>query len=98
MQQIKVKFSVDIYVEKDGKEYHAFCPVLKGLHVDGKTQKEALYNVKKAVKLHIKSLLKHKDAIPLGIITTAEIRSSQRSNIYRKHFSTSLAVPVECRA
>ena len=98
MQQIRVKFSVDIYVEKDGQGYHAFCPVLKGLHVDGRTQKEALENAKKAVKLHIKSLLRHKNPIPLGIITAAEIRLTQRPKIYRRRFNTSMAVPVECRA
>lgn len=63
----KVIISVDICIEKDGASYHAFCPALKGVHVDGETEQEALENVQIAITLYIKSLMKHGEPIPLQI-------------------------------
>jgi len=60
-----ITFSVDICVEEDGNGFYAYCPALKGIHVDGRTQEEALENAKTAAVLYIKSMMKHGDAIPL---------------------------------
>ena len=40
----QMEFQVEIIVESDGDEYHAYCPALKGLHVCGETVDEALSN------------------------------------------------------
>jgi len=64
----KVKLSVPIIIEKDGDEYHAYCPVLKELHTCGETEEEALKNAKNAISAYLFSLVKHGDPIPLGII------------------------------
>lgn len=64
----QVKLSVPIIIEKDGDEYHAYCPVLKGLHTCGETEEEALKNAKNAISAYLFSLIKHGDPIPLGII------------------------------
>jgi len=64
----KVKLSVPIIIEKDGDEYHAYCPVLKGLHTCGESEEEALENAKNAISAYLFSLIKHGDPIPLGII------------------------------
>ena len=60
-----LNFIVAICIEKDGKNFHAFCPGFKGIHVDGRTEKEAVKNAKIAIVLYLKSLIKHKEPIPL---------------------------------
>ena len=61
----KLTFEIAICVEKDGDGFHAYCPALKGIHVDGKTEKAAVENAKTAIGLYLKSMLKHHDPIPL---------------------------------
>lgn len=67
-----IKFSVAIVVEPDDGRFHAFCPALKGLHVDGETEKDAIENAKVAVVLYLKSLIQHGDPIPLTVISEDE--------------------------
>jgi len=62
----KFVFNVDILIEQDGDGYHAFCPALKGLHVDGDTVEEVKQNAKDAVEAYLLSLKKHGDPIPLA--------------------------------
>jgi len=75
----KIIFQVDICIEQDGSSYHAFCPALQGIHVDGQTEKEALDNVQLAVTLYLKSLMKHGEPIPLQmqLVETQEVCRSQ---------------------
>ena len=40
-------------VEKDGTEFHAWCPELPGCHTHGKTVNEALENLKDAVRIYL---------------------------------------------
>ena len=44
-------------IEKDGKEYHTWCPELPGCHTHGKTVKEALENLKDAVLLYLEVVM-----------------------------------------
>lgn len=62
-----LSFRVEICVESDDDRFHAYCPALKGVHVDGKTADEALENAREAIVLYIKSLIKHGDPIPLDV-------------------------------
>ncbi len=55
---IKVRLEKD----EDGT-YVAMCPSLPGCISQGKTEKEALKNIKEAIRLHIKCL--GEDGIPL---------------------------------
>lgn len=48
--------SLEIELKKDGNEYHAFCPQLKGCHTHGRTQQEALDNLREAVHLYIDTM------------------------------------------
>jgi predicted RNase H-like HicB family nuclease len=68
MKNNSITFKVDICVEEDGQTFYAYCPALKGIHIDGQTREEALQNVKTAIVLYIESLIKHGDAIPLQTI------------------------------
>ncbi len=53
-----ITFSVDICIEEDGDSFYAYCPALKGIHIDGSTEEEALGNIKVAIELYIESLCK----------------------------------------
>jgi predicted RNase H-like HicB family nuclease len=44
-------------IEKDGNEYHTWCPELPGCHTHGKTVKEALENLKDAVQLYLEVVM-----------------------------------------
>ena len=44
-------------VEKDGSEYHAWCPELPGCHTHGKTVPMALENLKDAVQLYMDAIM-----------------------------------------
>jgi len=63
-----LKFSVLIIVDKDPPGYHSYAPSLKGLHMGGKTEKEARDSAKEAAVLYLKSLLKHGDHIPIDVM------------------------------
>lgn len=63
-----ITFSVPIIIEKDNGEFHAFCPVLKGLHTRGETEEETMDNAKNAIIAYLTSLINHGDPIPLCII------------------------------
>ncbi len=66
---MKKKYIVgyEVLIEKDGDSFHAYCPVLKGLHISGDTENDAVTNVKAAVMAYIKSSIKHGDPLPAFI-------------------------------
>lgn len=68
MRTINVR--VRFLVEPDDGRFHAYCPELKGLHVDGSTVDEAVSNAKDAAKAYLNSLLRHGDPIPVGVVTS----------------------------
>lgn len=68
MGERTLKFKVEVIVEPDEDGFHAFCPALKGLHVDGGTREEAVANARDAVLAYVASLIKHGDPLPLGVV------------------------------
>jgi antitoxin HicB len=67
-----IGFRIEIFVEPDEPGFHAYCPALKGLHVGGDTEEEALENAKDAAIAYLQSLMKHGDPIPVGIAVCGE--------------------------
>jgi predicted RNase H-like HicB family nuclease len=63
-----LRINIGIVVEPDNGGFHAYCPGLKGLHVDGATEEEALKNARNAAHAYLTSIVKHNDPIPLGIV------------------------------
>lgn len=63
-----MEFKVQIETEPDGDLFHAYCRALKGLHVSGTTEKEAIENAKDAAIAYLTSVIKHGDPIPIGVI------------------------------
>jgi len=73
-KSLPLEFRVQVVIEPDGTGFHAYCPALKGLHTSGNTQKEALENAKDAAIAYLRSLIKHGDPIPIGIMTQRGIK------------------------
>ena len=60
------KIIVDVHVEKDGSEYYAYAPALKGLHVGGSTIDEVLKNAEDGIVLYLESLIERGEPFPEG--------------------------------
>ncbi len=63
IRYITVRVRID--VEPDEDHFYAYCPELKGVHVEGSTEDEAAQNAKDAAEAYILSLLKNNDPLPL---------------------------------
>lgn len=61
-----MKYRVIIEEDEDGM-FMAECPTLPGCISQGKTRKEALNNVKDAIKGYLESLKKHNEPIPPSV-------------------------------
>lgn len=57
---------ITVIVEPDEDWFHAYCPSLEGLHVDGETVEDALSHARDAVLLYLESLARHGDPLPVG--------------------------------
>ena len=44
-------------IERDGKQFHTWCPQLPGCHSHGKTVKEAMNHLKDAVNIYLEILM-----------------------------------------
>ncbi len=62
----QLKFRVPIIVEPDTIGFHAYSPVLKGLHMGGDTEREALANARKIAKDFLEIMLQGGLPIPLS--------------------------------
>jgi predicted RNase H-like HicB family nuclease len=82
-----IVFQVDICIEPDEDGFHAHCPALKGLHVCGETEAEAMEAAKDAVIAYVQSLIKHGDPIPLG---TMQIPDAKRECSDSAHYHREL--------
>lgn len=57
---------ITVVIEPDGSAFHAYCPGLEGIHVDGNTEEETLRQATDAVLLYLESLAHHGDPLPVG--------------------------------
>ena len=63
---MKNNMKFKIYLEYD-PEYKGFivdCPTLPGCMSQGKTEKEALENIKEAIRGYLKTIKKYKKSVP----------------------------------
>lgn len=93
-QRTVLEFTVEIVVEPDGEQFHAYCPALKGLHVGGETESEALQNATDAAILYIESMIRHNEAIPLSSDSTAKPTPGKRANRKARTHTQNLEVQV----
>ena len=97
-----VEIFVAIVIEEDGDGFHAYTPALKGLHVDGTTEDEAMERAKQAVDVYLESLLKHGEGLTEGpglIVRKVEGKQSVQTVQTQWHshsvkpFGTNLKIP-----
>ena len=69
---LRLRLEITVVIERDGRAFHAYCPGLKGLHVDGETESEALENAAEAAHCYVQSLVRHGDPLPIGPYFAAE--------------------------
>ena len=62
-----MKYRVYLEQDEDGV-FVASCPALPGCVSQGETRQEATENIQEAVEGYLKSLHKHGDAVPPGIL------------------------------
>lgn len=60
-------FKVTVVVEADEKEFYAYCPAIKGLHVGGATVAEAVKNARDAAIGFLEMMIEYGDPIPVGV-------------------------------
>ena len=65
-QNVETKiYTFRVIIESDEPTgYHAFVPLLKGVHTQGETIEEVKRNLKEAIICHLQGLLKDKQFIP----------------------------------
>ena len=61
-----MKYRVIVEQDEDGA-FVAECPTLPGCISQGKSRKEALINIKDAIKGYLQSLKKHNEPIPPSV-------------------------------
>ena len=62
-----MKYRVYLEQDEDGV-FVASCPALPGCVSQGETRQEATENIQEAIEGYLKSLNKHGDAVPPGIL------------------------------
>ena len=67
-----ITFKISVVITPDEGAFHAYAPALKGLHVDGASQKEALNHAIEAIGVYLNSLQHHGDPLPVGPDLTVE--------------------------
>ena len=87
-----IEFKVDIIVKPDDGGFHAYCPALKGLHVGGETEKEALKNARDAAIAYLESLIKHGDPIPLRVVKRESKTSASDVSRYTEELRVACAI------
>lgn len=53
---------LSLKIEKDGNEFHTWCPELPGCHTHGETVSKALDNLKDAIQLYLDTMMEEEIA------------------------------------
>ncbi len=57
------KIVVTVIIEPDDDRFHAYCPGLPGIHIDGETSDEAFKRTRPAIELYLDSMRNHGEEI-----------------------------------
>jgi len=87
-----IEFKIDIIIEPAENGYHAYCPALKGLHLGGDTEEEALQNARDAAVAYLESLIKHGDPIPLRVVRRESKILSSKVSRYTEELKIACAI------
>ncbi|MCY4234501.1 MAG: type II toxin-antitoxin system HicB family antitoxin [Bacteroidetes bacterium] len=61
-----LKINFLIFVERDSIGYYAYVPALKGIHVPGDSEEEAVKNAEDGIFLYMESILERGDPLSIG--------------------------------
>jgi len=64
----ELTFEIVFFVELDEDRYHAWSPMLPGLHADGATPTEAVQRAQELAQLYLEVLIEDGDPIPMGFV------------------------------
>jgi len=81
-----LELSFSILVEPDETGFYAHCPALKGLHVDGKTEKEALDRAVEAAGCYFASMIRRNEPFPVDPDLTVRRRVSRRPRVPARRY------------
>ena len=93
-KSVKLNFIVDIVIEPDGDMFHAFAPALKGLHVEGENEKQALRYAAEAAESYIEALISRGEPIPLPVteVSIPEAPDSEHEGVHKHRQGFALAL------
>lgn len=66
-------------LERDGKQWHAYCPQLEGCHTFGTTKSIALLNLKDAVMLYFEDEIENQSM--KAVLTSLELGNTKLSHV-----------------
>lgn len=92
MNTHKLKVRFVICVERDDSDYYAYCKELKGIHVYGDTEEEAIQNAKDGVVSYLSTLLENDLPLPLLHYVEPVEEQSVWKLLIRKYFPKRLKV------
>ncbi len=71
--------SLTFKLEKDGKQWHAYCPQLHGCHTFGSTKEHALKNLKDAAMLYIEDEIENQSMKAMITVIELDTKASHIS-------------------
>ncbi len=90
-----LRFKIPIIVKFDSVNYHSYSPALKGLHMDGETEKEALDNARDTARNFLEIMIKSNIPIPLSILTREEAEKLPTSQQTEGYFEEEIVVNLK---
>lgn len=91
----QLKFIVPIIVKPDTIGFHAYSPALKGLHMDGDTEQEALDNARICARDFLEIMIQDGIPIPLSIISPNELKKSHSTRKKEGHYTEEITISLK---
>ena len=91
----QLKFEVPIIIKPDTVGFHAYSPALKGLHMDGDTEQEALENVRKTAKDFLEIMIQDGIPIPLSILSRDEAKKLSGARNKEGYYTEEITISLQ---
>ena len=91
----QLKFTVPIIVEVDTVGFHAYPPALRGIHMDGDTEEEALRNARDTAADFLSIMVRDGMPIPLSILSQDDARRLPKSQDQKGHRTEEITISLQ---